>query len=474
MSRLLFLFTLILTFVSHATSTTIHVPGDQPTIQAGLNTAAEGDTVLVAAGTYFENIIWPAVNGVKLIGSGEDECIIDGDSLASVIRFEENLAGIIDNSTLISGFTIQNGHATGNPPQNMGGGIYCYESSPGLIDMILTGNIATDGGGIYCESSSPLMEDVTITGNSSTTRGGGIGCYYSDPGLSDVILSNNDADEGAGIYFHASSPTVTGAFIYNNSAVSGGGGIFCSGSNPQLNNVLLYRNTSLADGGGICCSGASPTLLQVTLSENSAASGGGIHCKYGSHPVLENCIMWNDSPQEGSFLQNSAANSLSISCSDIQGGETGIETNGNGIVYWLENNISADPWFCNPENDYRLQLNSPCRTDVCGFMGYTGETCDGEGVEGLVTEPSTFHLVQNYPNPFNPSTTIDYSVAAPSEVTLSVYNINGQLVDVIHDGFMQAGYHTAPWTPSDLSSGIYFVELRAGVDRDVMKVSYVK
>jgi hypothetical protein len=73
-----------------------------------------------------------------------------------------------------------------------------------------------------------------------------------------------------------------------------------------------------------------------------------------------------------------------------------------------------------------------------------------------------------------PSTSIDYSLAIPGDVTLSVYNIRGQQVDVIHDGFMQAGQHSATWTPSDLSSGIYFVVLRAGGQRDVMKVSYVK
>lgn len=79
-----------------------------------------------------------------------------------------------------------------------------------------------------------------------------------------------------------------------------------------------------------------------------------------------------------------------------------------------------------------------------------------------------------YPNPFNPSTTIEYSLARSGDAIISVYNINGQLIDVIHDGFMQAGQHTATWTASDLSSGIYFVELLAGEACAVMKVSYVK
>ena len=100
---------MVLTFCTPLFATTINIPADSLTIQSGLNAALEGDTILVAAGTYYENISWPATNGIKLIGSGEENCIIDGDSLGSVIRLEEELGGIIDSTTLISGFTIQHG-----------------------------------------------------------------------------------------------------------------------------------------------------------------------------------------------------------------------------------------------------------------------------------------------------------------------------------------------------------------------------
>ena len=88
--------------------------------------------------------------------------------------------------------------------------------------------------------------------------------------------------------------------------------------------------------------------------------------------------------------------------------------------------------------------------------------------------PPHFFLGQCYPNPFNPTTTIEYGLSTPGDITLSVYNIQGQLVEVIQDGFMPAGQRTATWSPQDLSSGVYLVELCAGANRDVMKVSYVK
>ncbi len=88
--------------------------------------------------------------------------------------------------------------------------------------------------------------------------------------------------------------------------------------------------------------------------------------------------------------------------------------------------------------------------------------------------PINIALVDVYPNPFNPSTSIEYSLATPARVALSVYNINGQLVDVIHDGFMPAGHHTAAWSPSDLASGVYIVKLRVDTYAVTQKMMYIK
>ncbi len=184
-----------------------------------MDNAIEGDTVLVAEGTYVENIIWPATNGIKLIGSGEEDCIVDGDSLASVIRFEEDLSGIIDATTLVSLFTIQNGL----------GGIYLNESSPYLENVTIANNTASNGGGIYCRFSSPVLENVTISGNSASSSGGGIYCNNnSSPSLLNLTISGNSAsDSGGGIYCNNSSPSLSSTNrcnIYSNNVQSRGNG----------------------------------------------------------------------------------------------------------------------------------------------------------------------------------------------------------------------------------------------------------
>ncbi|MCP4584021.1 MAG: T9SS type A sorting domain-containing protein [candidate division Zixibacteria bacterium] len=81
----------------------------------------------------------------------------------------------------------------------------------------------------------------------------------------------------------------------------------------------------------------------------------------------------------------------------------------------------------------------------------------GELEDGIL--PNTSALGQNYPNPFNATTAIPFDVAETSYVNISVYNIAGQLVDVLHDGEMSAGNHTVTWNASTVSSGVYFYKL---------------
>ena len=70
---------------------------------------------------------------------------------------------------------------------------------------------------------------------------------------------------------------------------------------------------------------------------------------------------------------------------------------------------------------------------------------------------------QNYPNPFNPSTTINYQIASPVNVSLIIYNTLGQQVAVlINNQFTQAGQHSLQFNASNLASGTYIYRLVAG------------
>lgn len=88
--------------------------------------------------------------------------------------------------------------------------------------------------------------------------------------------------------------------------------------------------------------------------------------------------------------------------------------------------------------------------------------------------PLSFALQQNYPNPFNPTTNIRFSLPQTGEVSLTVYNIQGQRVATLVSGTLQAGMHQARFDGSALSSGVYLARLYNGTEARVMKMLLVK
>jgi hypothetical protein len=84
--------------------------------------------------------------------------------------------------------------------------------------------------------------------------------------------------------------------------------------------------------------------------------------------------------------------------------------------------------------------------------GQANESADSTGLAA-----SQGIIMANYPNPFNPSTTIRYQIPNAGHVTLKVYDMLGREVAILANGIQEAGYHTATFDGSRLSSGVYFV-----------------
>lgn len=88
--------------------------------------------------------------------------------------------------------------------------------------------------------------------------------------------------------------------------------------------------------------------------------------------------------------------------------------------------------------------------------------------------PANYSLEQNYPNPFNPSTTIKYSLPEESFVTLKIYDPLGKCVKTLVNGRQTAGYYEIKVDASDLTSGVYFYELKANSYRSIKKMILTK
>jgi len=139
-----------------ALADTIHVPADQPTIQAGINTAVNGDTVLVAPGTYVENIDFLGKAIVVKSCGGAHKTVIDGNQAGSVVCFH-NAEG---RDSRLDGFTLRNGKAA------YVAGIDCLFASTSIFNNIIRENAAGfEGGGIFCDGFQTLLVGNVILDN---------------------------------------------------------------------------------------------------------------------------------------------------------------------------------------------------------------------------------------------------------------------------------------------------------------------
>ena len=89
-------------------------------------------------------------------------------------------------------------------------------------------------------------------------------------------------------------------------------------------------------------------------------------------------------------------------------------------------------------------------------------------------EAKNFSLTSLYPNPFNPTTKVDYSVEQAGNLRLSVYNILGQEVAVLHNGFQTEGNYQAVWNAGELASGVYYINMMMNGYTETKKAVLVK
>ena len=347
---------------------TIHVdvncpgPGDGSigdpycSIQTAIDNALDTDEIVVADGTYTGPGNRDLDFGGKLITlrseNGPVNCIIDSEGSAQdqhrgfFFHSGETSAAVLD------GFTIRGGRMGSGQEclLAVGGGIRCVDSSPTIINCIITGNRASSfcsgvGAGIHSLGGSPTIINCTFINNrafglESGAAGGGIFCGTGSPLIANCTFIGNTALTGEG--------------------VASGGALFTSTGNAIVVNCTFSANSS-DTGGGMKNLNSSPTVINCAFSENIASSccgdsGGGMHNSHDSSAVVINSILWNNSPDQ---LLDAFGAATTVTYSNVQGGWSGA-----GL-----NNIDADPLFVLPGN-------------CC--IPHDGPGCDDPGCQALV------------------------------------------------------------------------------------------
>ncbi len=398
-----------------ARAITRNVPSQYATIQAAINAASNGDTVLVADGTYTGpsdvdlDFKGKAITVTSVNGAGST--IINCNGSSSTPHRAFNFHSGETSSAIVSGFTIENGYAPIDASNNYNGGaITITNGSPIIANCVFTSNTATsNGGAIYFGSSSnESLTTCTFTSNAASSSGGAVydastsniltvanctftsntanngnggavncgsvtfaGCSFTSNSasggggistssgsvsLTQCSINQNHASGGGGINASNSTLTMSVCTINGNTATgSGGAFVLTSGSNSNITNCLIVGNRADYYGGAGYITSSSPTFVNCTITANTVTYYyGGAFYIYGS-PTFTNCILYRDTAQTGNEIYLNGGTPAVTYC-DIQGGYTGTGNTDADPTFVRNPNLSASP----PDfGDLHLQSLSP-------------------------------------------------------------------------------------------------------------------
>ena len=430
----------------------VHPDSTLNTIQVGLDSCADNDIVLVAPGTYVENIIWPNTQGIHLISElGAELTIIDGGGTETVIACTSS----VDTTTMIRGFSVRNGYDAG---------ILCAGASPTICDNVVTGNVCDSlyGYAVYVSEGAPIIIRNTV----ATNTGGGIGVSF---GYGSTIIDTNivESNTEIGIYvshvFSACNNIVenngsVGMDVYNcehftNNIISyntGDGVVFPPGFllNPDpidSRKERSYGHNVISHNGGYGIGGFAAFGYKHSIIEFNGA--GGILTYF--LPSIDSCtITHNYGPGITvlGIVGSADLDTMHVHYCDIYG----------NVGYGILNVLDPDTFLINAENIWWGHATGPYHptTNPGGLGDTVSDYVDFDpwlswpvGVEEQpIVSPTEKHETLH-------ATILNGPLQLPEGRKCKVFDITGRVVE-----------------PHRILPGIYFIEIGGVVTQKVVKV----
>ncbi|HOD65111.1 MAG TPA: right-handed parallel beta-helix repeat-containing protein [candidate division Zixibacteria bacterium] len=461
MVRVSIVIVILLAAVPAAGAATRHVPEDYPTIQAAIDSAAGGDTVLVAKGNY------SGPGNLDLATRGKNLVIRSDtgpDSTRIIFRLTVGeqwftrcfLFDSASGGTVLEGFTFVD---SGSYTATEGRGLLIQGSSPLIRRCVVSGFHA--GSPVVCEGGSPTFDHCTFTGNT----GGCSTCKSGDdraaPWLGrasavrctngatarfdncDFVGNTADLSQGA-LVCDASSPLLTdcrfvdnGGYASHAAAVTAGNGsgpvfakcLFERNRNDGLNRevfggaVYLYGSTGSFDGclfdsnatlggnrrfgTGVCAdSGSAATLAGCTFTRNEGGGNSGFSAVWcgpdATVAISRGLAVFNrDCPPVG---RADSTGTVTLSCSDLYGNSGGDWTGDIAPQFGLDGNFSLNPHLCDTANPaVGLFDISPCAPphSPCGeVIGAFGVGC--LDARPMILSPAAVLAMEDQPFGYEP------------------------------------------------------------------------
>lgn len=342
----LFLVSILLS--SAAYSATLHVPSEYSTIQKAVDAAVDGDEVLVAPGTYNENVRIENKKVHLTSEEGPESTFIYGDYSSGPVVLLRN------SSPSLSGFTICNGSNKG---------VHCRSTES---CQVFNNIIINNAHGIEITGGEAEVYENTIMHNSGGLVGGGIYCWTCDSNtnIHHNIIANNVADLGGGIRCSFCSPWIKDNVLFNNSSNAGGAICLRDSDSPIINN-MMYDNQAKSGGAIACILNSSPKIVNNTIFNNNATTaGGGLFCVDYSNAAIMNTILWDNTARKGDeiYISSHHITAVTMDYSVLKRDIDSVFVEPGGSVFVEGSHmIYADPEFVDrTRNDLHLYSTSPC------------------------------------------------------------------------------------------------------------------
>jgi parallel beta helix pectate lyase-like protein len=368
---------------------TLNVPASFPTIQAAINAAANGDTVLVAPGLY----TGPGNTNLDLLGkritvrsvSGPNSCAIDcgGVGRAFAIFRGEPAASVVE------GFAIVNGIAG----RANGGGMYIANSHPTVRNCIFSGNGGGDpddsrgftayGGGIFITGGSPAIANCTFSNNRATSTGAGIAILGGAPTIMDCAFVDNEAylmvdfglfgGPGGGVAAENSSAFITRCLFRSNNGGAGGGLSVEGPGQVRVSDCFFDRNRSTG-GGGMDIWNSSPTVTGCIFTGNACfewGSGGGMSIGPGCNPIVAGCVFRdNRAMGDGGGIVSRNGSPTITHCS-FERNDSSLSEGGAMLIGGIEGRPEVTHCVFKSNGEDGVVIRGDVLLANCTFVGHT-------------------------------------------------------------------------------------------------------
>ncbi len=324
--------------------------------------------------------------------------------------------------------------------------------NPGVdFDALETGwhnfKVTVEGNQFWVYIDNQLMPGCPYVDEDPFLTAGYPGIYKYNGGVSSILFDNFTVTE---------NPTpitdiVINEFLASNDAA-------CTDENGEYDDFIeLYNKGDVAiNVGGLYVTDdlTDPTLWQipVTNSEETTIQPGGF------------LLLWADKEEDQGVLHlkiKLSGNGEQIGLVQVIGSDT---TFVDSLSYTEQTADISYGRYEDGANNWITMTPSPNAANNNGITAIDDEN-------GL---PTTFALSQNYPNPFNPTTSISFDLPKASNVTLIVYNLQGQKVSEIVNNYMQAGRYDVNLDASHFASGVYIYKMQAGNFLSIKKMTLLK